>query len=169
LRRPQQAVDVGGTDSERPGGTDPVGGKLTIPDPAPHRVRRYSKPPRRLLHVEQPRTSSAFIGIAYAECTARGGHRSIIRPVREAKLTLDDARRLPRYRQLVERAQLHAEQARVFREAVEAAIAEGRDIAIPKRTVPYGTPAELRGVPFVGVRGASGAIRGTQPGSNLRP
>jgi hypothetical protein len=71
---------------------------------------------------------------------------------------LDDARLLPRFRA---RAAMLEEQRKVLRKAVREAVDDGRDIRLPQH--PAGDPRDLRGVPVIGVRGAGGAIRGTQP------
>jgi hypothetical protein len=70
----------------------------------------------------------------------------------------DEARLLPRFR---ERAKLEAEQARVLRKAVRAAVDERRELRFPAAA--GGDPRALRGLPAVGVRGVGGHIAFTRP------
>ena len=69
------------------------------------------------------------------------------------KLSIDDARLLPRFR---ETARLHATQRQALRDAAATAADEGR----ATRSKPVPSPGELRGIPVIGHGGAS---PGTQP------
>ena len=71
---------------------------------------------------------------------------------------LDDVRLLPRFR---ERAAMIEAQRRVLQTAVRESFAEGPGPSIPQAT--RGDPRDLRGIPVIGVRGASGASPGTSP------
>jgi hypothetical protein len=52
-----------------------------------------------------------------------------------------------------------AEQRAILRAAVRDVLDDGREIRLPQQAA--GDPRGLRGLPAVGVRGTSGAIRGT--------
>lgn len=61
-----------------------------------------------------------------------------------------------------------AELERQAQDAVRHALGESDPGQRAGRATAGGDAASLRGIPVVGARGVSGAIRGTKPGANLR-
>lgn len=82
------------------------------------------------------------------------------------RLTVDEARLMPRFRAVFDRIELRQHQATVLSDEISRALGDGNQATPPRKTPAGGDPMALRGIPAIG-RGASGAITGTRPGDRI--
>lgn len=82
------------------------------------------------------------------------------------RLTVDEARLMPRFRAVFDRANTNGHQAHTLRTEIHRATKDGGQARPPQKIPAGGDTMSLRGVPVIG-RGVTGAITGTKPGSRL--